>query len=616
MVSGKHSDTDLKHPVLWSLAVVLALLGVWRGTQGQIIEGLPFKDPDDLMRMLQALALWDGAAWHDLTMPRLNPPEGVLMHWSRLPDLPLVAILALSEPVLGRDAAVLVAAFLVPVLLGLGFFTALIWAARPLTGRDGQLYSALVVLALSIPLLPFAAGRIDHHGWQLLLALISAGAVLRVAAGGASPWLPVMAGIAGALGLWVGAEAIPSVALSGGVLGLVWLRRGRWGADRLAGYGLSLTLTSALLLPVALAPGQRVSTACDAFSLLSVGLCAAVLLLGLASTALERQSRFSLTLSARLLAGVGLGTLLLGALYLLFPHCAAGPYAENSQDAALLVSRVQEAQSLWSVIRHTPATAVYHMALPVLALLMATWRVLRGAEAERTLWLGLVLLVAGGLLLQFWQLRGTYLANSYAGLVLCWWAASVGAKVGEARGLLQRLLRRGGPALTVALLPILLPLLVVRTAETSTATAEPAEKIAPCDMRKVANLLNEPIWTDTGPLLIAAPVNNGATLLFLTPHQVLAAPYHRNASGLRDQTLMFYRDQATAREAIMRRGVDLLLVCEGDPVLSHERREGSTLFADQLLQGSVPDWLEPLPLSDGPLLFRVQHAVAASDGSR
>ncbi len=51
-------------------------------------------------------------------------PAGVDMHWSRLADLPLAAVITLAEPWLGRPGAVNLAVLVVPPLLG-GVFVAL-----------------------------------------------------------------------------------------------------------------------------------------------------------------------------------------------------------------------------------------------------------------------------------------------------------------------------------------------------------------------------------------------------------------------------------------------------------------------------------------------------------
>ncbi len=581
------------------MALVVAFLCILRGGAGQMIPDMPYKDPDDAMRMLQVLALRDGADWFDMTQPRLNPPDGVVMHWSRLPDLPILGTLALTEPVLGRDQAMVVSAVAVPVLLGVAFFIAFVWAAVALTGRDGAVFAGLIGLVLNIPLMAFQAGRIDHHGWQLLLAVIGAGALLRVAAGRPSVGASVAAGVAGALGLWVGAEAIPAVAVGAAVLTLSWLRAGQQGADHLALFGVSLAAATSLIVPAALAPGQWGSRACDSFSLLSVALGWALALFGVGAALIERVLRQP-TWPRRAVAGGLLGAALIAVLYTLFPNCAGGPYAGISPEAALLVSRVSEAQPMWIDILRRPGTAAQFLSLPLLALVISTWQSVQGAGARRTLWLAATLLVAGGILLQFWQLRASFLANVYAGLVLCWWAAAVGAKIDQTPGLLPRLLRRAGPALIVLLLPGTASLLA------QTLSGRPEEPPGdPCDLQAAAAVLNRPPYSDQGPMLIAAPINVGASLLLLTPHQVLAAPYHRNTGGLKDIALVFYRDEATAKAAVDRRGVDLLLLCKDEPVATHERGKGTRLFYDQLLQGDVPDWLEPIAIDGSTRLFRV-----------
>ncbi len=48
---------------------------------GASISELRLTDPDNYLRMLQALRWLDGASWYDMTQPRMDPPLGVEMHW-------------------------------------------------------------------------------------------------------------------------------------------------------------------------------------------------------------------------------------------------------------------------------------------------------------------------------------------------------------------------------------------------------------------------------------------------------------------------------------------------------------------------------------------------------
>jgi len=619
--------------LLLMLAGLMLALCLWRADAGPIIGGLPFKDSDDIMRLLQVQRWLETGAWFDFTQPRLNPPAGVVMHWSRLPDLPLAAVIWFSAPLLGAEHAALLAAWLVPPLLGVAFLAAFVWAAGPLTGSAGRPYAGLMVLALSIPSAAFAAGRIDHHGWQLLLATLSAGALLRLQAN--SPRVPEstrallagLIGLSGALGLWIGAEAIPAVAFAAAVLTLGWLRQGRLGALALFWYGLALSLASLLILPLALplqslwslaAPAAR---ACDAFSWVSIGLAATVLLFALGALLAERRLPAANPLS-RATAAILIALPLLGLLYVLFPHCAGGPYSGLTPTVEQLITRISEAQSLSSLLQTRPATAAQYAVLPLFGwLLCATW-LMRAAvgrplnlRSARRLGLdpgpdplqepilALMLLITGGLLLQFWQLRGSALANLYAGLACAAWAAAVGARIRPAQPLPLRLLRRAGPVVLVGLLPILSGLAVSQTVEMAqTAMKNQAKELesgdqADCDLPAVAERLNQPDLIANGPLLIAAPINLGAPLLWLTPHQVLSAPYHRNAQGIEDALQSFFADAAQARAVVERRGIDLMLICPHDPVATHERRDAVTLFYDQLRAGDTPDWLTALPFA-------------------
>ena len=600
------ASPPLQHRFLPLLFLGLALMLLLAFTVQPVIPGLPFKDSDDVMRMLQVLAWWDGGDWYDLTQHRLNPPAGVAMHWSRLPDLPLLGLLWAAEPALGREGAILLTVSLIPVLLGLAYLAVFIWAAQPLTGSGGRLYAAIIGVASSIPLFPFAAGRVDHHGWQLLLAMVMAGAVLRVAAGEPARHHAVLSGVAGGLALWVGAEGLPAVALASGVLVLVWLRHGDWGARRLAIHGLSLAATVALILPLGLAPGQRLVPHCDAFSLVSLALGLGLAGFGLAALLTERYLARAGAIPGggigkRLFIALLLGVLLLGLLLVLFPQCRGGPYAGVAPEVAALLVLVEEAQPLWRALGSNPGLALQFSLLPLTAVLLVGYHLGRARGQDRTLWLGLGVLVAGGLAVTLWQLRGGFLANAYAGLALAWLMTHLGARAARSPRLLSRLGLRLAPVALAALAPGLAGKLVESLSEASVA-ANSSPLAAPCDLGPALARLNQSPWIDQAPLLIAAPVNEGARILWQTPHAVLAAPYHRNPAGVRDNELIMNGDEKRARAIAVDRGVDFILLCPVEGAAAATGR-GQGL-ADRLAGGEVPDWLEPLPDTGTALLYR------------
>ncbi|MFM9935180.1 MAG: hypothetical protein ACKVOL_03155, partial [Novosphingobium sp.] len=82
----------------------------------KLIAIMRFGDPDDALRLLQVRDLLAGQSWFDVHQYRIAAPEGVPMHWSRLVDIPIAAMILLLRPLLGTSAAELVTAVVVPLL--------------------------------------------------------------------------------------------------------------------------------------------------------------------------------------------------------------------------------------------------------------------------------------------------------------------------------------------------------------------------------------------------------------------------------------------------------------------------------------------------------------------
>ncbi|MCA1969044.1 MAG: hypothetical protein LDL42_07920, partial [Rhizobium sp.] len=62
-------------------------------------------DNDDAMRLVQVRDLLGGQSWFDLTQYRLGLDGGTLMHWSRLVDLPIAALILAFSQVLPAERA-------------------------------------------------------------------------------------------------------------------------------------------------------------------------------------------------------------------------------------------------------------------------------------------------------------------------------------------------------------------------------------------------------------------------------------------------------------------------------------------------------------------------------
>jgi hypothetical protein len=149
---------------LWPLAAwtVFAAAALWLTRTGISL------DTDSAMRLVQVRDLLHGQGWFDTVQYRMNTPDGLAMHWSRLVDAPLAMLMIVSEPF---------ALTAWPLLL---LAAALLLLARIARALGGQ---AAMIVVLGLALLStethavFAPGNIDHHGLQLVLML---GALLGV----------------------------------------------------------------------------------------------------------------------------------------------------------------------------------------------------------------------------------------------------------------------------------------------------------------------------------------------------------------------------------------------------------------------------------------------------
>ena len=95
---------------------------------------------DDAMRLVGVRDLINGQRWFDLWQSRLDPP-GVLMHWSRVVDLPLTVSILLLKPVIGAHYVIDIVGGAVvaagSVLLAKHLFQVL--ASKSIPGAEGSL---------------------------------------------------------------------------------------------------------------------------------------------------------------------------------------------------------------------------------------------------------------------------------------------------------------------------------------------------------------------------------------------------------------------------------------------------------------------------------------------
>ena len=573
---------------LIALAAFAAAIALLFAARWEALAAFSFADPDDVLRLVQVRDLIGGQGWFDVGQARIDPPGGGDMHWSRLIDAPIAALILFARPLVGGHGAELFAVTAWPFALLTGTAILLQRLGRllesPLLGA-----ATLIVFALApLSLMQFAPTRIDHHGAQALLALAALGALL-----GLRDWRGgALAGLALAAHANISIEALPYMLLFGGVLALDWLRAGRSdhaAGQRLASYVATLALAGTALL--AATHGGRVlfGSYCDALS----APYAAALLVAAPGVAVAVMLGSRLGWPMRLLLLALAGAAALAALGLVAPKCLGGPFeALPPRVAELWYANVREGVPVWRQDRDLMLASVLPSLVGLAGLLLG-WRRSDGEARHR--WARLLLIAGGAVLLSLMLMRAVYVAHLFVapGIALLFLAAWR-----RARALASPALRILATVATLLVLPAPLAAAALALGKIGSAGAAAPVKGAglseQCpDARSLAPLAALPAQT------IFAPLDIGPDILLATPHSVIATGHHRNAAAMDRVINAYLADPATALRLIRETPATLIVLCPRLPEIDVYRKRAPQGLAARLVGGRAPDWAEPLPQPKG-----------------
>jgi hypothetical protein len=543
-----------------------------------------FADTDDAMRMVVVRDLLAGQGWQDVVQTRLNSPFGAEIHWSRLVDLPIAGLVVLGDAVVpGQGAAFAGLAW--PLILLAALLAVSLGLTLRLVGPEGALPALLLPLFSPAVTAEFAAGRLDHHNIQVILTLAIAWASIEALA---RPRIALVSGLLAATALAIGTEALPAISAAILGTGIAWIaspiqaRQLRW-------FGLGVFAGTAVHLALAMPPERWFEPACDAISLVylvATGL-AAIAFLGLSLLRIHR-------LWLRAAIGVGTGFVCLLVLFWLFPQCAGGPYGElDPWLRQNWMHAVSEAKPFWRSLPDLPAYTIAVGIPPILGLAIIGWR-LRTVETDRAAWAMLGLFVLVMALVMLIQVRGARLSTMPAIPAAAWAIAAARARFSARPSLAAGAALLAGWLAFAGILVVLIVTVVMRLAsggsETASASGDRRACILPSAFADLAQIPPERIMT---------PIDLGAHMLLETPHEVVAAPYHRNEAGMLDAFAFFNQPIERARAIADERSLGLVVVCPDLPEMRGLDPDPRS-FISLRQAGDLPQWLAPVP-GPGPL---------------
>jgi hypothetical protein len=552
-----------------------------------------FVDTDDAMRMVQVRDFLAGKAWFDLVEHRLNPPLGVIMHWSRFIDAPVAFLIRAFELVLEPVAAERLARIVWPLLLHMASAASFITTARRLMGDSAIAPAAFLTPLIFATVGQFIPGRIDHHNAEILLMLLMLRATIEALEPRTrSRFAAALAGVLAMLALAISLEDLPFVAAMALAFGIAWLMDGENMRDVLGAFALALSSAAVVAFVTTVPPRDFGVAYCDNYTIphafaATAGGAALAVLAGLS----PRLTSWSSRLMATAIAGVGL----LAALALTFPACLGDPLAATEPLVReLWLKNVSEARPLLRAIAEQPAlfvAATAPLLVGVGAILAAFKRV---EPTQRLAWLPVLSFAIVGLGCAAWQVRmlsptATLAAFGGVWLVAMAVAASWRTRAVQYAAVALAFFAVCPTAWSIALDPL-------SPAAHKQQDEQAAQCLKPQSLAALRGLA-------TG--LILAPIDLGAHILAFTPHSVLAAPYHRNNYGNRIAIDAMIGNDERARDIVARRGVTYVVTCPGLSELRIYDSHAPQGFSAALKRGEPAAWLEPLAGQDARAPLKV-----------
>lgn len=583
-------------PLAWQVGLMfLVVAAIYSAVQLTAIRNFELPDADDVLRLIQLRDLVNGQSWFDLVQHRVNPPQGVLMHWSRLVDLPLLLVYSLLALIVRPHLAEQATLVIVPLLtMGLALLLAARLAWRLIDERLVPYVGLL--LGLSIPLgMQLSPMRIDHHGWQIVAVL---GAANGLAARDPRRGAALMA-LALGLGMAISIELLPVTGLFAAILGLRWLRESKqrvW----LAVFLPSLVLTggAALLATHGL---TDLADHCDTLSpAYLVGLAAAALgVIGLAGRP---------PLQPLLLAGglVLCAMAAVGVFLTMAPDCSTGPFPMlDPLVQRMWYANVTEGMPIW---RAGGSMAVLMLLGPVIGGAAVLRLIGRSRDWLRLFWIDYAILLGGLFALAIFVTRSASFAAAVALPPAAWLMRELHIRATRLTSAPGRI----GALLAIALLAVpLIPVAAFQMVFAAQSQGGPAPAKAPqqvCAMPAAA-----PALRALDKATIFAPYDLGPMVLAYSPHSVVATAHHRGAAGIHDVLQAFLAPPDQARTIIASHRAAYVLVCPGMNEVTHYTAAAPHGLMAILIAGQAPAWLVPVPLSgnSGLRLWRVEPKPSA-----
>ncbi len=572
--TGPPTDTlTTRHILVLWCAVSALLLAV----NSVAIAKFKFPDPDDVLRLLQVRDWIAGQSWFDVTQYRINPPEGAPMHWSRIVDIPIAAVILIFKPFFGQSVSEIIALTAIPLLTLLVIMFVMARITNKLFDKETAIFSCLII-AITVPVVhQIRPMRIDHHGWQMALAMMAFAAAFDERQK-YSGWIT---GSALALWLNISMEGLPIAAAFMALYAVRWVLDSAQ-RQRLVHAMAALATASAILYLGTTNSWATMINYCDAMSPVHLAIFA------FGAFAIGAWAKLNPVSKIWLCAGfAAISATAAVIIFSVAPQCTAGAFADlDPLVREMWYDRVLEGKPIWD---QSLVYAIQILVLPSLALFaIVSMRRRTVSPLSGIQTLTAVFLLVCAFALSLMVERSSAISSLFSIPFVAYFIHSLLVKARTIKSLPKKM------GVMMGILLLMVPGQVVRAGRNLLGESEIENHVRvalKCELSDNLNVLDRlPRST------FMTPMDTGPSILLASKHRIVASGHHRNDIAMRDVIRTFTGSPQQAHNIITTRKIRYVAYCPGlyEPLnYAHLAPNG---FMAQLTHGNIPTWLVPVTI--------------------
>ncbi|MEZ9289285.1 hypothetical protein AB4251_02660 [Vibrio lentus] len=570
--------------VIWLVCATVVFIYKWES-----VSALNLNDNDDYMRFVQFQDWMATGHWYLEPMNNFNAADGIVIHWSRFPDLVLSLVAFPLLFIVDDNLAYTISISLVPLLYLLLFSLSCFYLADHLFGAKYRFIS--MMFAISSPsIIHFLPGSIDHHNIQLIFAVLFLASTPLNHDQLCQSWRVYAQAILLSLSLWTGLDNVLLFMIFFAIYTVYYgLVRHEW-----FGYISKLYVSSALLGVCAVLLNRPYDEFFVfkydeiSFALIILFFCGWLFVNVYYRLMSEDKSQLQ-----KVFLFVFLAVLFLTPVAVLYPSLSSALLIDYPP--ILKVYWLDQVTEAKSVVRYVASHGFFSIENYALLVIPATLYPFFKRKNHHCTILYLIFMFNLALAI-FWQIRVMRLCfvlaaplQAYVILQLAYYIHS---------SIIKATVIISGAPLAVAFV-----ILALSPTEEITTTLDQKEQSL-----KIHKVLQD---NDINSHTILSGIETGAPVLAKTDNRIIAAPYHRNIVG--NQFLievMLEEDLSLAERKIIEKNIDIIVIGNDPHLLILKDSAGEEAFINKLYSSDTPTWLDVVydNIENGYRVFRVRES--------